>query len=68
MNTDTAFALHDAMRQHGIAGTVTPVTPNDPESSWIVLDADGRDVTARVLAKAAAARARRPERGFVVAR
>ncbi|WP_183063920.1 hypothetical protein [Streptomyces sp. gCLA4] len=56
------------MRQHGIAGTVTLVTPDDPESTWIVLDADGRDVTAAVLARVAAARAQRAGRGFIVTR
>ncbi|PWK74528.1 hypothetical protein BCL76_101259 [Streptomyces sp. CG 926] len=68
MTPQQAFEVHAAMRQHGIAGDVTPVTPDDPESTWIVLDADGRDVTARVLARVAGARARRPERGFVIAR
>ncbi|OLZ73834.1 hypothetical protein AVW11_01820 [Streptomyces amritsarensis] len=68
MNTDQAFEVHAAMRQHGIAGTVTPVTPDNPGSTWIVLDADGRDVTGSVLARVAAARGWRSERGFVVAR
>lgn len=66
MNTDTAFEVYAAMRQHGIAGTVTPVTPDDPQSTWIVLDEGGRDVTAAVLARVASARAQRAERGFLV--
>ncbi|MEU5146539.1 hypothetical protein AB0G42_04950 [Streptomyces yangpuensis] len=68
MNTDTAFEVYAAMRQHGIAGTVTLVTPDDPASTWIVLDADGRDVTTAVLARVAAARAQRAGRGFIVTR
>ncbi|MFD5879712.1 hypothetical protein [Streptomyces yangpuensis] len=68
MNRDTAFEVYAAMRQHGIAGTVAPVTPDDPASTWIVLDADGRDVTTAVLAGVAAARAQRAGRGFIVTR
>ncbi|MFD0269124.1 hypothetical protein ACFVGY_21510 [Streptomyces sp. NPDC127106] len=67
MRADEVAELHAIMRQHGIPGTLTPVTPGDPAGTWRVLDA-GRDVTAATLAAAAAARARRPARGFVVAR
>lgn len=68
MTTEQAFEAHTAMRRHGIPGTVTPVTPGDPDSQWLVVDATGDDITAQVLASLAAASARRPSRGFVVTR
>ncbi|MFK0252124.1 hypothetical protein [Streptomyces sp. NPDC090445] len=68
MKAHEVSELHAAMRQHGIPGTLAPVTPEDPAGAWRVLDDAGRDVTAATLTAAAAARARQPARGFVVAR
>ncbi|MFF1803665.1 hypothetical protein [Streptomyces virginiae] len=68
MTPQQAFEVHAAMRQHGISGTITAVTPEDSEGAWLVLDEAGDDVTDRVLTSVARAAARRPERGFVVAR
>ncbi|MFF4423198.1 hypothetical protein ACFY04_20855 [Streptomyces sp. NPDC001549] len=68
MTANEAFEIHDAMRQYGITGTVTPADPEDPEGAWVVVGADGRDVTAHVLARVSAMDRTRPGRGFVVAR
>ncbi|MFD7555190.1 hypothetical protein ACFV9E_11745 [Streptomyces sp. NPDC059835] len=68
MTAGEAFELHNAMRQYGIPGSVTPADPDDLEGKWLVVDADGQDITAHALTRATVARNRRPERGFVIAR
>jgi hypothetical protein len=68
LHVSAVHALSMAMRQFGIAGRIVPSDPQDTAGTWFVADEDGQDVTGRVLARVAAARARRPERGFVVAR
>lgn len=65
MTADEAFQLHSTMRQHGIPGAVTPASPEHPEGTWLVVDADGQDVTAHVLTRVAVARSRQSERGFI---
>ncbi|MFD9338338.1 hypothetical protein ACFWBF_28655 [Streptomyces sp. NPDC060028] len=67
MTANDAFELHSAMRRHGIPGVVTPVSPGNPDGVWLVVDAEGRDVTAHVRARVAMARGAQPERGFVIA-
>ncbi|MET3983310.1 hypothetical protein [Streptomyces sp. PvR034] len=68
MTATEAYEMHAAMRHFGVRGTVEPVIPGDAAGAWRVIGEAGRDVTARVLAEVTAARGRRPERGFVVAR
>ncbi|MFD5886566.1 hypothetical protein ACFWHQ_11385 [Streptomyces sp. NPDC060334] len=68
MTGDEAYQLHVSMRQFGIAGSVVPLDPGNMAGAWCAVDEDGQDVTGHVLARVAAARARRPERGFVVSR
>ncbi|MFD9368761.1 hypothetical protein ACFWA6_13805 [Streptomyces sp. NPDC060020] len=67
MTADEAHELHNAMRQFGIPGAVTPVDTDDLDCPWVVLDEAGQDVTAYVLARVAAACRNRPARGFVIA-
>lgn len=68
MTPSEAHELHAAMRQYGICGAVIPAAPDNLDGAWLVVDEDGRNVTAAVRARVSAAQGRQPERGFVVAR
>ncbi|MCP3758230.1 hypothetical protein [Streptomyces sp. TBY4] len=68
MTAGEAYELHAAMRQFGIPGIVKAKDPLDLAGAYLVVDGAGRDITAYVLAEAASARRRQPERGFVFAR
>jgi len=67
MDAREVSALHDAMRQHGIPGTLRPEDPENPAGPWRVVDDAGRDVTEETFAAAEAAARKRPTRGFVIA-
>ncbi|GGT27007.1 hypothetical protein [Streptomyces purpureus] len=71
MDAHEAAELHDAMRRYGIPGVIEPEDPGNASGPWRVVDRDQgsapRDITTATLAAVAAARERRPTRGFVIA-
>ncbi|MFC9700944.1 hypothetical protein ACFTWD_09660 [Streptomyces sp. NPDC056943] len=67
MDASEVSSLHNAMRQYGIPGTLTPVDPQNRAGAWRVVDAAGQDITEATLAAATKASRRRPQRGFVIA-
>ncbi|TXS15538.1 hypothetical protein EAO70_16175 [Streptomyces sp. adm13(2018)] len=68
MDASEVSSLHDAMRQYGIPGNLTPKDPRNQAGPWQVVDDAGQDITEVTLAAAAAALRRQPQRGFVIAR
>ncbi|MFE6379249.1 hypothetical protein [Streptomyces roseolus] len=70
MEAHEVAALHEAMRRYGIPGTLVPQDPGNPEGPWRVVEhgdnGHRQDVTDEALAAVAAARRRRPKRGFVI--
>ncbi|MFF3622318.1 hypothetical protein [Streptomyces sp. NPDC002467] len=68
MTAGEAFELHNAMRQYGILGSVTPEDPENLDGTWLVVDEDGQDITRQAYARMLQARTRQPQRGFVIAR
>ncbi|MGW4049822.1 hypothetical protein ACWENA_03250 [Streptomyces sp. NPDC004779] len=70
MDAHDVAPLHEAMRRYGIPGTLVPQNSENPDGPWRVIDDSGsgarHDVTDEVLAAVAAAKRRRPERGFVI--